>query len=124
MPPRAQDASATAGRAFTLTGSKLKVAGTDPAVGITLKSSGGTETKVTEDLWVTNDPSKLTFIIPASLADGTYELKVTTQFGGNSKTLLKAPKRDENHLHRQKRPKAAEKVEAAEKAAADWMKTR
>ena len=89
---RAQDASATAGRAFTLTGSKLKVAGTDPAVGITLKSSGGTETKVTEDLWVTNDPSKLTFIIPASLADGTYELKVTTQFGGNSKTLLKAPR--------------------------------
>ena len=61
-------------------------------MGITLKSSGGTETKVTEDLWVTNDPSKLTFIIPASLADGTYELKVTTQFGGNSKTLLKAPR--------------------------------
>ena len=47
---------------------------------------------MTEDLWVTNDPSKLTFIIPANLADGTYELKVTTQFGSNSKTLLKAPR--------------------------------
>ena len=89
---RALDASATAGRAFTLTGGKLKVVGTDPAVGITLTSSKGTETKVTEDLWVTNDPSKLTFIIPADLADGTYELKVTTQFGSNSKTLLKAPR--------------------------------
>ena len=33
---RAQDASATAGRAFTLTGGKLKIAGTDPSVGITL----------------------------------------------------------------------------------------
>ena len=89
---RAQDASATAGRAFTLTGGKLKVVGTDPSVGITLKSSSGKETKVAEDLWVTNDPSKLTFIIPADLADGTYELKVTTQFGSNSKTMLKVPR--------------------------------
>lgn len=89
---RAQDASATAGRAFTLTGGKLKVVGTDPAVGIILKDVKGTETKVTEDLWVTNDPSKLTFIVPAGLADGTYELKVTTQFGSNSKTMLKAPR--------------------------------
>ena len=102
---RAQDASATAGRAFTLTGSKLKVVGTDPSVGITLKvvgtdpsvgitlkSSSGKETKVAEDLWVTNDPSKLTFIIPADLTDGTYELKVTTQFGSNSKTMLKVPR--------------------------------
>ena len=89
---RALDASATAGRAFTLTGGRLKVAGTDPTVGITLTSSKNKETKVTEDLWVTNDPSKLTFIIPADLADGTYELKVTTQFGSNSKTLLKAPR--------------------------------
>ncbi|WP_156481979.1 DUF4469 domain-containing protein, partial [Bacteroides intestinalis] len=66
--------------------------GTDPSVGITLKSSSGKETKVAEDLWVTNDPSKLTFIIPADLADGTYELKVTTQFGSNSKTMLKVPR--------------------------------
>ena len=89
---RAQDASATAGRAFTLAGGKLKVVGDNPAVGITLTDSKGTETKVTEDLWVTNDPSKLTFIMPADLADGTYELKVTTQFSGNSKTLLKTPR--------------------------------
>lgn len=66
--------------------------GTDPSVGITLKSSSGKETKVAEDLWVTNDPSKLTFIIPADLADGTYELKITTQFGSNSKTMLKVPR--------------------------------
>lgn len=87
---RAQDASATAGRAFTLKGSKLKVTGKDASVGITLKSSTGTVTKVTEDLYVTNEPSKLTFIIPANLANGTYELKVTTQFNGSG--LLKAPR--------------------------------
>ena len=88
---RAQDASATAGRAFTLTGGKLKIAGTDPSVGITLTDSSGTETKITEDLYVVNDPSRLTFIIPAGLADGTYELKVTTQFSGSGSKLLKTP---------------------------------
>ena len=88
---RAQDASATAGRAFTLTGGKLKIAGTDPSVGITLTDSSGAETKITEDLYVVNDPSRLTFIIPAGLADGTYELKVTTQFSGSGSKLLKTP---------------------------------
>jgi hypothetical protein len=86
-----QDASATAGRAFTLTGGKLKIAGTDPSVGITLTDSSGAETKITEDLYVVNDPSRLTFIIPAGLADGTYELKVTTQFSGSGSKLLKTP---------------------------------
>ena len=44
-----------------------------------------------EDLYVVNDPSRLTFIIPAGLADGTYELKVTTQFSGSGSKLLKTP---------------------------------
>lgn len=87
---RAQDASATAGRAFTLTGAQLKVAGTDASVGITLTGSTGKVTKVTEDLWVLNEPSRLSFIIPAELTDGTYELKVTTQF--SSGRLLKSPR--------------------------------
>ena len=87
---RAQDASATAGRAFTLTGGKLKVVGTDASVGIVLTDSKGAETKITEDLYVVNDPSKVTFIIPAGLADGTYELKLTTQYNGSG--LLKTPR--------------------------------
>lgn len=89
---RATNASATAGRNFTVTGSMLKVVGADPSVGITLKSSKGTVTKITEDMWGTNDPSKLMFIIPAGLADGEYTLTITTQYGGNSKTMLKTPK--------------------------------
>lgn len=87
---RAQDASATPGRAFTLTGGQLKVVGTDASVGITLTDSAGVETKVTEDLYVVNDPSKLTFIIPTGLADGEYQLKVTTQYNGSG--LLKTPR--------------------------------
>lgn len=96
---RAQDASATAGRAFTLTGSKIKVAGTDAAVGITLTSAGGTVTKITDDLYVMNAPSKVTFIIPANLGNGTYTLKLTTQYGGNSKQQLKSPRSVEKTIY-------------------------
>lgn len=87
---RAQNATATPGRAFTLKGAMLKVAGTHPSVGIVLTDSKGNETKITEDLYVSNDPSKLILIIPTGLADGAYELKITTQYNGSR--LLKAPR--------------------------------
>lgn len=89
---RAQGFTATAGRNYTLTGAKLKVVGTDPAVGITLTSSTGTVTEITEDMIAVNQPSKLIFIIPAGLADGEYELKVTTQYNGGNGTFLKTPR--------------------------------
>lgn len=96
---RATDASATAGRAFTLKGSKLKVVGTDESVGITLTAEGGTVTKVTEDLMVKNNPSEVIFIIPAGLADGTYLLKLTTQYTSNGKQLLKTPRSVEKTIY-------------------------
>lgn len=96
---RATDASATAGRAFTLKGSKLKVAGTDESVGITLTSADGTVTRITEDLMVKNNPSEVIFIIPATLADGTYQLKLTTQCSSNSKQLLKTPRSVEKTIY-------------------------
>lgn len=96
---RMTDATATAGRAFTLTGGKLKVVGTDPSVGITLTSESGTVTRVTEDLMVVNEPSKVTFIIPANLQDGRYTLTLTTQYGGNSATMLKTPRSVEKVIY-------------------------
>lgn len=88
---RAQDATATPGRAFTLTGDLLKVAGTDPSVGIVFIAADGTQTRVTEDLYVTNGPKQLTFIVPPGLANGTYELRVTTQYS-SAKRELKSPR--------------------------------
>lgn len=82
---------ATAGRNFTVTGCRIKIAGTDPAVGITLTDSEGTETKITMDMIALNQPSKLIFLIPAGLADGEYTLKITTQYGTSS-VLLKTPR--------------------------------
>lgn len=89
---RAQGFTATSGRNYTLTGSKLKVEGTDPAVGITLTSAADNKvTPVTPDMWAVNEPKKLIFLIPAGLPDGTYTLTVTTQYGGSG-TLLKTPR--------------------------------
>ena len=54
--------NATAGANLTLTGKNIKVVGDDPSVGITLTDSGD------------------------------YTLTITTQFGGNSNSLLKTPR--------------------------------
>ena len=96
---KADNASATAGRAFTLTGRNIRIAGQDPAVGLTLIAEDGTETTVTDDLWVINKPSTVTFIIPAQMEAGTYTLRLTTQFSGNSARLLKTPRTIERTLY-------------------------
>ena len=64
---RAQDASATAGRAFTLTGGKLKIAGTDPirypffcAKLFSARSVSAIITTATDKLIVTTHPLELT----------------------------------------------------------------
>ena len=96
---KAGNASATAGRAFTLSGQNLRISGDDPAVGLTLTNAEGAETTVAPDLWVINNPSQFTFIIPADLEAGTYTLRLTTQYGGNSQHLLKTPRTVEKTLY-------------------------
>lgn len=95
----AKEFHATAGSNFILTGKNIKVVGDDPSVGITLTSSEDTETKITGGAIGVNQPSKLVFFIPAGLADGDYTLTVTTQFGGNTKSLLSTPRSVSHVLH-------------------------
>ena len=80
-------------------GSKLKNVGGDPSVGITLTSESGAVTKITEDLFVKNNPSEVIFIIPADLSNGTYTLKLTTQYAGTGKNLLKSPRSVEKSIY-------------------------
>lgn len=96
---KAVDASATAGRAYTLTGKNIRIAGDDPAVGLVLIAEDGTETNITPDFWVINNPSQLTFIIPAQMEAGTYTLRLTTQFGSNNRDLLKNTRTVEKTLY-------------------------
>lgn len=87
------DGSMTPGRNFAVFGAYLRVAGDNEAVGITFrKLSDNTVVTLGDDMFSTNDPGKLIFIVPADLTDGEYELTITTQYMKNSSILRKTPR--------------------------------
>lgn len=87
------DGTMTPGRNFAVYGAYLRVIGSNEAVGITLRNTANDQVvTVTEDMYGTNDPSKLMFIVPADLADGNYELTITTQYMKSNTTLRKTPR--------------------------------
>ena len=76
-----------------ITGSRIRIEGTDEKVGITFRNlADDTVTKVTSDMFGTNNPSELIFIAPTGLADGEYEMTLTTQYSGNTQRFLKTPR--------------------------------
>ena len=84
----------TPGRNLRITGSRLRIAGENSANGVVfICYETGERTKVEESDIVTNNPSELMIIIP-QLAEGTYQLELTTQFGsgGSGSQLLKEPR--------------------------------
>ena len=94
-----KDGTMTPGRNFFVRGANLKVTGTDASVGVSLTN---TETKAVvkldDDMITKNNPSELTLLIPADLADGNYLLTVRTQFG-TSNHLLKEPREVSVDVH-------------------------
>lgn len=84
------------GSIYTVRGKRIKVEGTDPTVGLFFVSATGQETKVTQ--LAVNNPSELTFVVPATLEDGTYTLRVVTQHTGGG-TLLKTPRTIESTVY-------------------------
>jgi DNA-binding domain/Domain of unknown function (DUF4469) with IG-like fold len=80
----------TPGRNLKIAGSKIKVVGNDPFIGVFfVNSTSGVRTMVEESDMVTNNPSELIVVIPA-LPAGTYQLEVVTQFADSS--ILKQPR--------------------------------
>ena len=86
-----KDGSATPGRNFFVRGAMLKVVGDNPAVGITLTNSKGVVIKLEDDEITINKPSELTLLLPATLADDSYTLTVTTQYSRGT-AVLKEPR--------------------------------
>ncbi|WP_042720675.1 DNA-binding domain-containing protein [Flavobacterium sp. B17] len=77
----------TPGRNLKIAGSRIKVAGNDPFIGVFFaNTTSGARTMVDESDMVTNNPSELIVVIPA-LPVGTYNLEVVTQY--SSGALLK-----------------------------------
>jgi len=82
----------TTNRNLRITGGRLKIAGDNPANGVYfINQTTNLRTKVEESDIVTNVPSEVMVVIPDLLV-GTYQVEVTTQYGGNSKHFLKEPR--------------------------------
>ncbi|WP_374458498.1 DNA-binding domain-containing protein [Chryseobacterium taeanense] len=81
----------TPARNLKIVGSKIKVAGDDPSVGIYfVDAATQARTKVDPSDIVTNNPSEVMVVIP-ELPSGTYNLEIVTQFSKNS-AFLKEPR--------------------------------
>lgn len=76
-------------------GKRIKVVGTEgTTVGFFfIKADTDAETVVPKTSISRNDPSFFSFTIP-TLANGSYYLEIATQYGGNSKTILKEVRRN------------------------------
>ena len=77
------------GKKITLTGRNLKLAGTDPAVGVTFTSVETPSKKVfvpAEDVTI-NEPKRLIFVLPATVTDGLWRVSISTQYGSGRTTV-------------------------------------
>jgi hypothetical protein len=77
----------TPGRALRIYGSKLKLVGDEPSVGVYFIAVDGTEVKVDSTDIVENKPSEALIMIP-TLGAGEYTLRIITQYSGSG-TLSK-----------------------------------
>jgi hypothetical protein len=81
----------TPGRNLRINGDKLKIAGSDPAVGVYFRDMATEKTvKVDPSDVVINHPSELLVVIPSLDSGATFRLEVITQFTVG--TLLKQPR--------------------------------
>lgn len=87
------DGSMTPGRNFAIFGAYLRVVGDNETVGITFRNTAtDAVVKLGNDMFSTNDPGKLIFIVPSELGNGIYELTITTQYMKGKNALRKTPR--------------------------------
>jgi hypothetical protein len=81
----------TPGGGVNLNGVKIKIVGDAKGVGLHLiEINTGEVTDIPKTSVLVNDPSSVTFIVPADLPAGDYKLSITTQFSHSS--ILKEPR--------------------------------
>jgi hypothetical protein len=89
---RATNGIATPGRNYILHGRMMKLAGTDPSVGITLTNQlTGSSIRIPDEMIALNTSAKIILLLPDNLSDGDYTLKVTTQYTGSGSIMRKEP---------------------------------
>ncbi len=78
----------TPGGGVNLAGSKIKIAGDLPEVGICLISEAtGENFAIPMTSILVNEPSKVSFIVPAALPTNDYKLRIITQFSSSGINL-------------------------------------
>jgi hypothetical protein len=78
----------TPGGGVNLIGSKIKIAGDNAANGIILTNQETSETTIIAlNTILTNDPSKVSFVVPATLVKGDYKLSIATQYSTAAQQL-------------------------------------
>jgi hypothetical protein len=81
----------TPGGGVNLTGVKIRIAGDAPEIGIHLTEiNTATRYRIPNTALPINDPSRITFIVPAGLPAGDYQLSLVSQY--TSGTPLKEPR--------------------------------
>jgi hypothetical protein len=82
----------TPGGGVNLAGAKIRIVGDSADNGIRLTDqASGTVTLIPANAILLNDPSKVSFVVPADLPAGDYRLSLTTQYSSGS-NLLKDPR--------------------------------
>lgn len=87
-----KDGTASPGFGFVIKGRNLKVGGSNESVGVYLINESQSAEKLPDYQIIKNMPSELIIQIPSGLLDGTYTLRITTQWGHSSKKELKEPR--------------------------------
>lgn len=81
----------TPGGGVNITGCKLKIDGDDPKVGLSLINvANGEAITIAKNAILLNEPSRISFIVPANLAKGDYKLSLCTQYSASVKSLKEA----------------------------------
>ena len=82
----------TPGGGVNLAGARIRIVGDSPDNGLRLtEQNSGAVTTIEPTAILVNEPSKVSFIVPADLPAGDYKLSLTTQYS-HSSVLLKDPR--------------------------------
>ncbi|MDR1335846.1 MAG: DUF4469 domain-containing protein [Tannerella sp.] len=82
------DGSVTRGFNAELKGTYIRITGKDESCGLYLRNVDTAEDLKLEPQYIAvNDPSRILFIVPATLPAGTYGLRIVTQFTVGKKPL-------------------------------------
>lgn len=81
----------TPGGGANLTGSRMKILEGDEGIKLLRQDSDG-EVAIPRNSILVNDPSKISFIVPASVPSGDYKISITTSYSGSGGNALKEPR--------------------------------